>query len=88
MADTSRIREHMEIVGADGGHVGVVDKVEPGRGIKLASPDEPARGEHHYVPLAWVREVGEQVRLDRPAAEARREWQVQPPHRAANEIGA
>ena len=31
MVDASGIREHMEAIGADGGHVGTVDKVEGGR---------------------------------------------------------
>jgi hypothetical protein len=31
MIDTSAIREHMEVVGADGVHVGTVDDVETGR---------------------------------------------------------
>jgi len=33
MADLSAIREHMEIIGADGVHIGTVDKVE-GTGSK------------------------------------------------------
>lgn len=27
MSDSSRIREHMEVIGADGVHVGTVDRV-------------------------------------------------------------
>ncbi len=34
------IREHMEVIGADGGHVGTVDKVEGDR-IKLTKKDDP-----------------------------------------------
>ncbi|HEX8481190.1 MAG TPA: DUF2171 domain-containing protein, partial [Allosphingosinicella sp.] len=34
MADTSQIKEHMEVIGADGVHVGTVDKIEGDR-IKL-----------------------------------------------------
>ena len=34
MADASSIREHMEVIGADGVHIGTVDKVE-GQRIKL-----------------------------------------------------
>ncbi len=34
MADMSNIREHMEVIGADGVHIGTVDKVE-GKRIKL-----------------------------------------------------
>ena len=38
MTDTSKIREHMEVVGADGVHVGTVDKVD-GKRIKLTKVD-------------------------------------------------
>ena len=31
---TAGIREHMEVIGADGVHVGVVDRVEPGDRIE------------------------------------------------------
>jgi hypothetical protein len=34
MTDASKIKEHMEVIGADGVHVGTIDKVEDGR-IKL-----------------------------------------------------
>ena len=37
MVDTSQIRDHMEVIGADGVHVGTVDHVDGDR-IKLASP--------------------------------------------------
>ncbi|TIR46640.1 MAG: DUF2171 domain-containing protein, partial [Mesorhizobium sp.] len=54
--DLSKIREHMEVVGADGVHVGTVDKVE-GQRIKLTKADSGMgshKGHHHYVPLALV----------------------------------
>ena len=34
MVDTTKIREHMEVVGSDGEHVGTVDKIE---GDKITS---------------------------------------------------
>ena len=34
----TEIKEHMEVIGADGVHVGTVDKVEGGR-IKLTKKD-------------------------------------------------
>ena len=62
----SDIREHMDIIGADGVHVGTVDKVEGGR-IKLTKADSGEgthRGHHHYIPLSLVAEVeGNKVRL-------------------------
>jgi hypothetical protein len=38
MADISKIKEHMEVIGADGAHVGTVDRVE-GKRIKLTKAD-------------------------------------------------
>ena len=60
------IKEHMEVVGADGGHVGTVDKVEGGR-IKLTKKDSGAgahKGHHHFIKRSLVADVeGDKVRL-------------------------
>ena len=76
MADASQIREHMEVVGSDGGHVGTVDHLE-GQRIKLAKNDPDSGGEHHYIHLDWVGGVDERVRLNRTTAEAKDEWGVE-----------
>jgi hypothetical protein len=64
--DTDRIREHMEVIGADGVHVGTVDKVEGDR-IKLIRADSGPgshEGHHHYLSVGLVAGVeGDQVRL-------------------------
>jgi hypothetical protein len=64
--DASRIREHMEVIGADGVHVGTVDRVE-GQRIKLVKRDSGEgshRGHHHFVSLGLVADIeGERVRL-------------------------
>lgn len=66
MADLSQIREHMEVIGADGVHVGTVDHVEGDR-IKLTKADSGMgrhEGHHHYVPGGLVAGVeGDKVRL-------------------------
>jgi hypothetical protein len=64
MADLSAIREHMEVVGADGVHVGTVDRVEGNR-IKLIKKDSGSHSDHHhYVAGGLVAAVeGERVRL-------------------------
>ena len=60
------IKEHMEVVGADGVHVGTVDKVEGGR-IKLTKKDSGAgahKGHHHFIKRSLVADVeGNKVRL-------------------------
>lgn len=66
MTNAANVKEHMEVIGADGVHVGTVDKVEGNR-IKLTKADSGQggeRGRHHYVGLNLVAEVeGEKVRL-------------------------
>ena len=62
----NRVKEHMEVIGADGVHVGTVDRVEDGR-IKLTradSGDGAHKGHHHYIELGFVAGVeGQKVRL-------------------------
>ena len=51
MADLSQIKEHAEVIGADGVHVGTVDGVEGNR-IKLTKSDSGQgghEGHHHYI---------------------------------------
>ena len=66
MSETSKIREHMEVIGADGVHVGTVDGIEGDR-IKLTKKDSGEgshKGHHHYIPAALIAEVeGNKVRL-------------------------
>ena len=74
MIDASHVREHMEVKGADGGHVGTVDRVEGNR-IKLTRWDPASGGQHHYIDLSMVDSVeGDAVRLSKKADEARRSW--------------
>jgi hypothetical protein len=47
MADLSQVKEHMEVIGADGVHVGTVDKVDGDR-IKLTKPDSGSHSSHHH----------------------------------------
>lgn len=71
MADLSGIKEHMEVIGADGVHVGTVDHVD-GHRIKLTKADSGAHGDHHhYVSGGLVAAVeGDKVRLSASAASA------------------
>lgn len=64
MADLSQVKEHMEVVGADGVHIGTVDKVEDGR-IKLTRKDSGSHEDHHhYISGGLVAAVeGDRVRL-------------------------
>ena len=61
-----QIKEHMEVIGADGVHIGTVDRVEGGR-IKLTRADSGQgshKGHHHYIDQGLVAGVeGQKVRL-------------------------
>ena len=71
MTDLSQIKEHMDVIGADGVHLGTVDKVESGR-IKLTKADSGSHSDHHhYISGDLVAGVeGNQVRLSANAANA------------------
>ena len=79
MADLSQIKEHMEVIGADGVHVGTVDHVDGDR-IKLTKKDSGAdvegaegghSGHHHYVSTGLVADIeGDKVRLSATGANA------------------
>lgn len=53
-----RIHENMEVIGADGVHVGTVDRLEGNR-IKLKKADNPEshKDHHHYVDLGLVASI-------------------------------
>jgi hypothetical protein len=70
--DTSRIKEHMEVIGADGVHVGTVDRVESQR-LKLTKTDHGNSGDlrHHYIDIGLIADIdGDRVRLSANAAVA------------------
>jgi hypothetical protein len=60
-----KIKEDMEVIGADGVHVGTVDRVVGDR-IKLKKRDGYGmhEGHHHYIEIGFVAGVeGQKVRL-------------------------
>ena len=66
MINATDIREHAEVVGSDGQHVGTVDRVEGSR-IKLTREDSGEgshEGHHHYIDAGLVADIeGDRVRL-------------------------
>ena len=74
MDNANGIREHMEVIGADDGHIGTVDKVEGNR-IKLTRDDRNAGGEHHWLQVAMADGVeGDKVRMSFIAELAPQFW--------------
>ena len=73
----SQVREHMEVVGSDGAHIGTVDKLRGDR-IILTKGDEDAGGVHHSVPSSWIKSVDAQkVVLERTAEQAHDAWRTE-----------
>ena len=65
MINTQKIREHMEVIGADGVHLGTVDRIDGDR-IKLIRADSGMAhtDHHHYISRGLFADIeGEQVRL-------------------------
>ena len=66
MTNASDIKEHMEVIGADGVHVGTVDRMEDNR-IKLTKTDSGVGHQplhHHYIAMSLVADIeGNKVRL-------------------------
>jgi len=63
MVDLSTIKEHAEVIGADGVHVGTVDHVDGDR-IKLTKADSGEgshQGHHHYISQGLIAGVEDGV---------------------------
>ena len=74
MVDLSTIKEHAEVIGADGAHVGTVDHIEGDR-IKLTKADSGQgehKGHHHYISQGLISGVDADgtVRLSASGANA------------------
>jgi hypothetical protein len=77
MVDPSQIREHLEVVGSDGEHVGRVDHVN-GDQIELAKLDLAGGFKHHMIPVSWVDHVDEHVHLNVTKEDAKARWTEKP----------
>lgn len=65
MGSFTDIREHMEVIGADGVHIGTVDHLDGDR-IKLTREDSGVahHDHHHYIPKGLFGDIeGNRVRL-------------------------
>ena len=76
MIQLSEIREHMEVVGSDGKHVGRVDKVM-GEEIELTKLDLASGLKHHLIPISWVAVVDDDtLRLNLTKDAAKAAWRT------------
>jgi hypothetical protein len=64
MSIIEQVERHMEVIGADGVHIGTVDRIE-GHRIKLTRADSGSHGDHHhYISAGLIADIeGRQVRL-------------------------
>ena len=51
MVQAQQIREHMEVCGSDGAHVGTVDCTKDSNKIVLTKSDLQSGGQHHIMRL-------------------------------------
>lgn len=71
----ARVKEHAEVVGSDGEHVGTVDTIRDDR-ILLTKTDADAGGRHHSIPSRWIGTVEDKtVTLSKTGAEAKAAWE-------------
>jgi hypothetical protein len=75
MQSTANIREHMEVLGSDGQHVGTVDHVEGSDRIKLTKTDPKSGGEHHFIQADWIDHIDQHVHLNKKSSEVMSMWQ-------------
>ena len=68
-----QVKEHQEVVGSDGQHVGTVDHVR-GDQIELTKNDQNAGGRHHLIPSSWLKSVDDKVTLSKTADQAKQHW--------------
>jgi len=76
MIDASKIKADMPVVCSENGQFAVVDHMEGKDSIKLTKDKS---GQHHYIPLSWVKSVDDKVHIDRPGDQAMRDWSNAPP---------
>lgn len=80
MIVSSLIKEHMEVLGSDGRHVGKVDHVLDSD-IELAKFDLGSGLKHHLIPLTWVESIqDEKVRLSLTCDQAKAGWREKTAH--------
>ena len=70
-----KIEEHMEVVGKDGQHVGIVDHLQDGK-LKLTKHDSNADGVHHFIELSTIASIDKFVTLNISSSEAQKGWEV------------
>ncbi len=71
MLNANQIKPNTPVVCSQDGQFGIVDHMEGADSIKLK---KDAHGQHHYIPLSWVKNIDDKIHVDRPGAQAMQEW--------------
>ncbi len=71
----SRLVKDIEVVGSDGVHVGVIDRLD-GTMMKLKRKDSMGGGQHHLLPVDLVKSAEDKVMLSISSVEAMRRWKA------------
>ena len=69
----TKAKEHQEVVGSDGEHLGTIDHIRGDR-LLLTKNDSNAGGHHHSIPSSWIVAVDDKVTINKTADEAKRQW--------------
>jgi len=85
MINAAKIQPNTPVVCSDNGQFAIVDHLEGANTIKLK---KDAQGAHHFIPVSWVTSVDDKVHIDRPGAQAMREWTTTASTASANTKGA
>src|SRR3978361_1700246 len=75
MADTAKIKEHMDVISSDRKTVGQVDHLDGSDKIKLTKQSSPDGQHHHFIPVSWVDHVDQHVHLNKSGADITAHWQ-------------
>jgi hypothetical protein len=73
MINADLIQPHMHVLGSDDAEVAIVDHVD-GNELKLTRDDN---GNHHYIPIDWIRSVDDKVHIDRAGEQAKQQWRTE-----------
>jgi hypothetical protein len=76
MINASQIKPGIPVVCSNNGQFAVVDHLEGVENIKLR---KDAEGQHHFIPMSWVKKVDDKVHIDRSGEQAMREWTTTKP---------
>lgn len=71
MIEAKQIKPEMPVVCSKDDQFAVVDHMQGAETIKLKKDD---KGQHHFIPLSWVKTVDGKVHVDRPHEQAMKEW--------------